>query len=150
MRAEGRTVVLTNGCFDLLHTGHVRYLEGAKELGEVLVVGINSDRSARRLKGPHRPVNGEDDRAETVAALRAVDAVTVFDEETAMALVEAVQPDVYVKGGDYSADPGDPAYPPEGRAVTAYGGTVVTLPYVAGRSTTRTLGRLAPSERDAR
>jgi rfaE bifunctional protein nucleotidyltransferase chain/domain len=142
MRTDGQTVVLTNGCFDILHVGHTRYLHEAAGLGDVLLVGVNSDRSTRVLKGPHRPVNGETDRAEVVASLRAVDAVTIFDEETAVELVEAVRPDVYVKGGDYPADPNNPRYPPEARAVRSYGGRAVVVGLVPGQSTTATLSRI--------
>jgi D-beta-D-heptose 7-phosphate kinase/D-beta-D-heptose 1-phosphate adenosyltransferase len=148
MRAEGQTIVLTNGCFDILHVGHTRYLREAAGLGDVLVVGVNSDRSARALKGPGRPVHTEDDRAEVVASLRAVGAVTVFDEDTALELVEAVRPDIYVKGGDYPTDPDDARYPSEARAVRAYGGEVVMVGMVPGRSTTSTLKRIAA--RDSR
>src|SRR6186997_432598 len=102
-RASGLRLVLTNGTFDILHIGHVRYLEAARALGDILVVGINSDASVRGYKGPGRPVIPQEERAEIVASLRAVDYVTIFDEPTAIHLVEALQPDIYVKGGDYSA-----------------------------------------------
>src|SRR5436190_23795526 len=100
-RGAGLRVVLTNGTFDLLHIGHVRYLEAARALGDLLVVGINSDASVRGYKGPGRPVVPQDERAEIVAALRCVDFTTIFDEPTATTLVQALQPDVYAKGGDY-------------------------------------------------
>jgi rfaE bifunctional protein nucleotidyltransferase chain/domain len=101
-REAGARIVLTNGVFDLLHVGHVRYLHQASTLGDVLVVGLNSDTSARRLKGPQRPLVSEDERAEVLAALACVDAVTLFEEDTAEALVAEVHPDIYAKGGDYA------------------------------------------------
>src|ERR1700689_1624228 len=104
LRKEGRTVVATNGCFDLLHVGHLRYLTEARERGDFLWVGLNGDASVRDLKGPNRPLVGEADRAELLAAWRVVDAVTIFPEVRATSFLAAVQPDVYVKGGDYTAD----------------------------------------------
>ncbi len=103
-RASGETIVLANGCFDLLHVGHVRYLSGAKDLGDLLVVGVNSDRQARRLKGDGRPFMPEAERAELIAALRCVDLVTVFDQPTAETLIRAIRPDIHAKGTDYDAD----------------------------------------------
>src|SRR5438094_8658231 len=100
-RAKGEKIVFTNGCFDLIHIGHVRYLQAARELGDLLVVGINSDASVHTYKGPDRPVVPQDERAEIVAALRCVDYAVIFDEPTAVALVQTLQPDIYVKGGDY-------------------------------------------------
>ncbi len=130
-RAQGLRLVLTNGTFDLLHVGHVRYLEAARELGDMLVVGINSDRSVRAYKGPGRPVVPQDERAEVVAALRCVDYTVIFDEPTASRLVEALRPEVYVKGGDY-APGGKPL--PEAEVVKAYGGELHIIPYVPGHS----------------
>jgi D-glycero-beta-D-manno-heptose 1-phosphate adenylyltransferase len=118
-RAQGRRVVLANGCFDLLHVGHVRYLQAAKALGDVLLVGLNSDASVRRIKGPGRPLVSAPERAEIVAALAAVDAVVIFEEDTAEALVERLRPDVQAKGTDYAEDT-----VPERSAVTAAGGRV--------------------------
>jgi rfaE bifunctional protein nucleotidyltransferase chain/domain len=149
MRAEGLTVVVTNGCFDLLHVGHVRYLEEARALGDALFVGINDHRSATRLKGPGRPVNSESDRAEVVASLRCVTAVTLFEEETALELVQALEPDVYVKGGDYSDNPEDESYPPEAHAVTSYGGKVAIVSLTPDRSTTRILEQIAEGRSDS-
>lgn len=103
-RADGKIIVLANGCFDLLHVGHVRYLEAAKELGDLLVVGINSDKQARALKGEGRPFVVENERAELVAALRCVDLVTIFDEPTVEDLIRAIRPDVHAKGTDYAED----------------------------------------------
>jgi len=142
MRAAGRRLVLTNGCFDLLHVGHVRYLEEARALGDALAVGVNSDASVRRIKGNGRPVMPERERAEVLAALEAVDFVTVFDEETAHRLVEELRPAVYVKGGDYSSDPHSVSFPVEGHDVIALGGSVEVVDYVPNHSTSRILRRL--------
>ncbi|MDO8688981.1 MAG: D-glycero-beta-D-manno-heptose 1-phosphate adenylyltransferase [Dehalococcoidia bacterium] len=131
--AGGKTVVLTNGCFDLLHVGHVRYLRQARALGDLLIVGLNDDSSVRRLKGPRRPVVQQDDRAELIASLECVDYAVVFAEDTATNLVVALQPDVYVKGGDYGEGGKDL---PEAGAVRGYGGRIELIPLVAGRSTT--------------
>lgn len=129
-RSIGRRVVFTNGCFDLLHAGHVHLLERARALGDFLVVALNSDASVRRLKGPERPVVGEADRVKILAALDAVDAVVVFDEDTPLAWIEALRPDVLVKGGDYSRSTIVGA-----DLVLGYGGRVETVPLVGGRST---------------
>jgi D-beta-D-heptose 7-phosphate kinase/D-beta-D-heptose 1-phosphate adenosyltransferase len=130
-RARGQTVVFTNGVFDLLHPGHVRYLRHARALGDVLIVGVNSDRSVRANKGPSRPVLPEDERAEVVGALACVDAVVVFDDDTPQALVAALQPDVLVKGADWPADA------IVGRdIVEARGGRVVRVPVEPGYATT--------------
>ena len=130
-------VVFTNGCFDILHAGHVRYLTEAKKLGDVLVVGLNSDESVRKLKGAGRPVNPEEDRAEVLAGLRAVDHVVVFAEDTAEEMVRQLQPDVYVKGGDYSLE-----RLPESAIVASYGGRTVLVPMVEGRSTSNVIRKL--------
>ena len=138
LRQEGKLVVLTNGVFDILHVGHVRYLQAARALGDVLMVGLNGDSSARRLKGPDRPLVPQAERAELLCALSCVEYVTIFDEPTAIAVVEALRPDLYVKGGDYRH-----AKPlPEAAAVTRHGGRVVILPYTPGRSTTDLIERL--------
>jgi rfaE bifunctional protein nucleotidyltransferase chain/domain len=118
-RRAGKRIVLANGCFDLLHVGHVRYLQSARALGDVLVVGLNSDAAVRRLKGPGRPLMPVAERAEVLGALAAVDAVVVFDADTAEALVSRLRPDVHAKGTDYTADT-----VPEREAVTAAGGRV--------------------------
>lgn len=133
-RAEGRTVVWTNGCFDIFHRGHLHSLEAARALGDVLVVGINDDASARRQKGDGRPLMPERDRAELLAALRVVDYVTVFEEDTPTAVLRAVQPDVHTKGADYAPPAGKPI--PEREIVEGYGGRVEFLPLIPGRSTT--------------
>jgi len=133
---QGRRVVFTNGCFDLLHPGHVRYLAAARGAGDLLVVGVNSDRSVRGLKGPGRPVQNEDARAEVLAALAAVDHVVVFDAATPLALIESLAPDVLVKGADWAA--GDIV---GGDLVRARGGEVVRVRLVPGQSTTRLVTR---------
>jgi rfaE bifunctional protein nucleotidyltransferase chain/domain len=138
-REAGLRVVLTNGTFDLLHIGHVRYLEAARSFGDLLVVGINSDASVRAYKEPGRPVVPEDERAEIVASLRCVDYITIFAEPTAIELVKALQPDVYAKGGDY-APGGKPL--PEAEAVQAYGGEVRIIPFVQGHSASELIRRL--------
>ena len=121
-RADGATVVLANGCFDLFHVGHIRYLQGASELGDVLVVGINSDEQVRRLKGENRPYIRDTERAEIVAALRMVDYVTVFDEPTVTELIRALRPDVHAKGTDYTTDT-----VPEREIVREHGGRVAIV-----------------------
>jgi D-beta-D-heptose 7-phosphate kinase / D-beta-D-heptose 1-phosphate adenosyltransferase len=132
MRATGRTVVAAGGCFDLLHAGHVRMLEAARALGDCLVVLLNSDASVRRIKGPDRPLVDQADRAAVLAALACVDAVEIFDEDTPVAALGRLRPDIFAKGADYAV-----ADLPEAAAMAALGGQAVVLPYVAGRSTTR-------------
>jgi rfaE bifunctional protein nucleotidyltransferase chain/domain len=139
LERQGRRLVFTNGCFDLLHTGHVRYLEQARALGDVLVVAINSDASVRTLKGPDRPINSELDRAEVIAALRCVEAVTIFEEPRVTRLIEQIQPHLYAKGGDYTPETLDPG---EKAALDAAGTEICILSLVPGRSTTATLSRL--------
>lgn len=137
LRSQGLRLVFTNGVFDLLHVGHVRYLAAARALGDALVVAINSDRTTRELKGPERPVTGENERAEILAALRHVNFVTVFDDISPRALITQLLPDVLVKGGDYGLDE------IHGREeVEAAGGKVVSLPFVAGASTTGLIHRM--------
>src|SRR5476651_1375547 len=137
LRAAGRTIVFTNGVFDLLHPGHLRYLQHARSLGDALIVGVNSDRSVRANKGPGRPVNTEDDRAEVLAALACVDAVVIFDEDTPHSLIAAVQPDILVKGADWAEDA------IVGRdVVEARGGRVVRVTTEPGYSTTAILERI--------
>jgi len=129
--------VFTNGCFDILHAGHVDYLEKARKLGDFLIVGLNSDRSVRAIKGPERPVNRESDRARVLAALGCVDAVVLFDEETPLNLIRELLPDVLVKGADWAEE--DIV---GGREVRGAGGQVVTVPLVENRSTTRLIKKL--------
>ncbi len=128
----GRRVVVTNGCFDVLHTGHLRYLCAARQLGDVLIVGINGDDSVRALKGPSRPLNSEADRAELLGALKPVDAVVIFPEPRAVRFLELVQPDIYVKGGDYTEDQLDRD---EVAIIKKAGGVIRILPLVPGKST---------------
>lgn len=137
LRVTGRRLVFTNGCFDVLHVGHVRYLTAARALGDALIVAINSDRTVRELKGRGRPVISEAERAEMLAALRVVDYVTVFDQVSPRALIASVLPDVLVKGGDYALEE------IHGREeVEAAGGSVVSLPFVEGASTTAIIERM--------
>lgn len=139
LRAAGRAVVFTNGCFDLLHRGHVDYLQRARALGDALAVGLNGDASVRLLKGPGRPILPEADRAAVLAALRAVDAVVIFQEPTAEALAAALRPAIYVKGGDW----GDAArVPPEAAVVLGDGGRVQYIPYLPGRSTSEIVAQI--------
>ena len=139
VRGTGRTLVVTNGCFDLLHLGHVTYLEAARNKGDLLLVGVNADGAVRKLKGPERPINSEDDRALVLAALESVSAVTIFPDKTAIAFLELATPDIYVKGGDYTLETINQK---ERKAVESAGGQVVLLNLVEGRSTTNTLKKL--------
>ncbi len=137
LRAAGKTLVFTNGVFDLLHVGHVRYLAEARALGDVLLVAINSDRTVRELKGEGRPIVVESERAEILAALRQVDYVTLFDDISPRALITRLLPDVLVKGGDYNPDE------IHGREeVEAAGGRVVSLPFIQGASTSAIIERM--------
>lgn len=136
LREVGQRVVFTNGVFDILHAGHVTYLEQARALGDTLVVGLNTDASVRRLKGPERPINTEADRACVLAALRAVDHVILFGDDTPIDVITALMPDVLVKGGDYTRDTIVGA-----DVVEARGGVVCTIPLVEGRSTTAIINR---------
>lgn len=136
LHASGMKVVFTNGVFDILHAGHVTYLEAARGLGDVLVVGLNTDESVRRLKGPERPINSEQDRATVLAALRSVDHVVLFSDDTPLGLIESIVPDVLVKGGDYTRETIVGA-----DVVERHGGIVHTIPLVEGRSTTNIINR---------
>jgi len=139
--ALARPLVFTNGVFDILHRGHVTYLEHARALGASLVVAVNSDRSVRQLgKGPERPIHPEADRACVLAALQAVNLVTIFDESIPLPVLDVVRPDIYVKGGDYDMDKID-----EARLVRSWGGVAVALPFVPGHSTTGTVQRMRGS-----
>jgi D-beta-D-heptose 7-phosphate kinase/D-beta-D-heptose 1-phosphate adenosyltransferase len=148
-RGEGQQIAFTNGVFDVLHVGHVAVLEAAAAEGDRLIVGVNSDASVRRLgKGDDRPIHGQANRARLLAALRCVDAVVVFDADTPLALVQAIQPDVLVKGGDYDPaclNPDDPRYMVGSAEVRERGGRVVAVPLVPGESTTETLQRIRKS-----
>ena len=136
-REQGRRVVFTNGCFDILHRGHITYLNRAKALGDLLVVGLNSDESVRRLKGADRPINSTEDRVEVLSALSCVDQIVVFDEDTPVELIRALRPDLYVKGGDYTRET-----LPEAPVVESLGGKVRILPYVEDQSTTGVIARI--------
>ena len=131
-RRAGRRLVVTNGCFDLLHTGHIAYLEAARSQGDLLLIGVNGDASVAALKGPSRPINSEADRARLLAALAAVDAVTIFPEKRAGHFLERVRPDVWVKGGDYSLETIDKD---ERHTVESAGGQIVFIPFLTGKST---------------
>jgi D-glycero-beta-D-manno-heptose 1-phosphate adenylyltransferase len=133
-RHPGKTIVFTNGCFDILHAGHVRYLAAAKQLGDILVVGLNSDESVRELKGEGRPLNSQEDRAEVLAALEAVDYVIIFSEKRADNLLRQTRPQVYAKGGDYTVNSLDPD---EVVALKEIGAKIEILPLVPGRSTSK-------------
>lgn len=140
VRSGGAKIVLANGCFDLLHVGHVRYLDGAKALGDVLVVGINSDRQTRQLKGEGRPFVSEQERAELIAALRSVDLVTIFDERTVEELIRAIRPDFHAKGTDYTTD-----NVPEREIVREVGGQVAIVGDPKDHSSTDLIARARKS-----
>ena len=140
MRESGRRLVVTNGCFDLLHAGHVTYLEQSAALGDVLLIGCNGDKSVRQLKGEGRPLNPEADRALVLAALESVGAVAVFPEKRAENFLRLAKPDVYVKGGDYTPETLDAG---ERVAVESGGGEIVIIPFVPGKSTTGIIDRMS-------
>jgi rfaE bifunctional protein nucleotidyltransferase chain/domain len=139
LRTAGKRLVVTNGCFDILHAGHVTYLAAARALGDALLIGLNSDASVRQLKGAGRPVNSEPDRATVLAALAAVDGVCVFEDVDALRFLAEVKPDTYAKGGDYTLDT---INQPERRLIEGLGGKVVILPGVPGRSTSNVLAKI--------
>ena len=137
VRADGRRVVFTNGVFDILHPGHVRYLQQARALGDVLIIGLNADASVRRNKGPQRPINDEQERAEILAALECVDCVVIFSEDTPAEIIKAIQPDILVKGADWAEDA------IVGRdTVEARGGQVIRVPVEQGFSTTEIIRKI--------
>ncbi len=138
-RASGKKLAVTNGCFDLLHLGHVTYLETARQQADALLIGVNSDAAVRQLKGADRPVNIEYDRAAVLAALASVDGVCIFDNKAATGFLAAAQPDIYVKGGDYTLETLNQE---ERRVVEAAGGKIVFIPFVAGKSTTGLLHKI--------
>ncbi len=142
-RALGRKVVFTNGCFDLLHVGHVKYLQKARNLGDILILGLNSDDSIRRLKGPKRPLISEEERAHLMAALKCIDYVVVFDEDTPLELISVLRPDILVKGGDYS-----PETVVGKEQVESYGGQVEIIPFVDGKSTTNIIEKILQQYRE--
>lgn len=140
LRSSGTKIVFTNGHFDLLHVGHLRYLQAARSLGDALVVGVNDDNMTRQRKGPGRPIVPEADRAELLSGLACVDYAVIFPQQTAEAIIRALQPDVYVKGGDYATNDQELTSGklplPEADVVRAYGGQIQTIPLIEGRSTT--------------
>ena len=140
LRASGKKLVATNGCFDILHLGHVTYLETARNHGDALLVGINADASVRELKGPGRPVNSETDRAGVLAALESIDGVCIFNDKRATHFLTAAQPDIYVKGGDYTLETLDQD---ERRAVESAGGRIVLISFVPGKSTTGLIEKIS-------
>lgn len=129
---SGKKIVFTNGCFDLLHVGHIRYLNQAKNCGDLLIVGVNSDNSVKKLKGPTRPIQNENHRAEILLNLKSVDFVTVFDQETPEELIKTIRPDLLVKGGDWKIE-----QIAGGQYVQSYGGQVLSLTFIEGQSTTK-------------
>ena len=137
LRQQGKTIVTTNGCFDLLHVGHTRILAAARKLGDVLIVGINSDSSVRKLKGESRPINNEQDRAEVLGQLKSVDYVSIFPEDTPVEFLKVVKPDIHVKGADYTT-----TQLAETPVVESFGGRVEILELVPGKSTTNIVSRL--------
>ena len=139
LRAEGRRVVLTNGCFDILHVGHLRYLEAARALGDCLLVAVNSDQSVRALKGPTRPINSEQDRAEILSALKCVDYVTIFPTERVTGVIQLLEPSLYAKGGDYTVETLNPE---EREALEKCGVEIRILPLVPGKSTTAIIEKI--------
>ena len=140
IRAGGQKLAVTNGCFDILHLGHVTYLESARNFGDALLVGVNGDDATRQLKGAGRPVNSESDRAAVLAALASVDGVCIFAEKTATKFLTAAQPDIYLKGGDYTLDT---LNQDERRAVEQAGGRIVIIPFVPGKSTTALMEKIS-------
>ena len=140
VRASGKKLVVTNGCFDILHLGHVTYLENARNFGDALLIGVNSDAAVRGLKGTGRPVNSETDRQSVLAALQSVDGVCLFTDVTATKFLAAAQPDIYVKGGDYTLET---LNQDERRAVESAGGKIVLVPFVPGKSTTGLLEKIS-------
>jgi rfaE bifunctional protein nucleotidyltransferase chain/domain len=131
LRAEGKKIVFTNGCFDILHLGHIRYLREAKSRGDILIVGLNSDESVRKIKGENRPIMGEEERAEILASLEMVDFVVIFEETVPDELIRLIKPDIHIKGGDYKS----PEELPEAELVRSLGGEVIIVEGVEGKST---------------
>lgn len=141
LKKQNKAIVTTNGCFDIIHAGHVRYLQQARELGDALIVCLNSDASVQRLKGPTRPLNHQDDRAEVLSALCSVDYVVIFEEDTPVDTLAKIKPDIHVKGGDYSEET-----LPETKVIKDGGGKVRFIPFVEGRSTTNIINKIAERE----
>ena len=138
LKADGKTIIFTNGCFDILHAGHVRYLQAARELGDCLILGLNSDQSVRILKGPTRPINNQDDRAEVLSALSAVNYVVIFEDPTAENLIAQIKPNIYVKGGDYNVKD-----LPEATIAAQHGGQTILIPEVPGKSSSNIIKKIA-------
>lgn len=136
-KKEGKKIVFTNGCFDILHLGHITYLEQAKKQGDILIVGVNSDKSVKKLKGNERPINAEKDRALLLSALKSVDYTIIFEEDTPEDLISYLKPSIHVKGGDYKKED-----LPETKIVEAYGGEVIILNFVEGKSTTNIINKM--------
>ena len=137
LKQEGKTVVTTNGCFDILHVGHVRYLEKTKSFGDVLIVALNSDKSVKSIKGESRPINNENDRAEVLSALKSVDYVVLFDEDSPIDLLLQIKPDVYTKGADYTIES-----LPEAKGIMEAGGRIEFISFVEGKSTTSIIEKM--------
>lgn len=137
IRKEGKSIVTTNGCFDILHVGHVRYLEETKKYGDILIVALNSDKSVRSIKGEGRPINNELDRAEVLNALKSVDYVVLFDEDSPANLLDEIKPDVHTKGADYNVDT-----LPEAEIIIKNGGRLEFIQFVPGKSTTSTIRKI--------
>ncbi len=137
LKAQKKSIVFTNGCFDILHIGHIHYLEAAKLLGDILIIGVNTDISVSELKGPERPINQQDDRACVLSSLRAVDVVVLFDESTPLSLISEIMPDILVKGGDYTIDTIVGA-----DIVLAHQGKVEIIPFVEGKSTSSIINKI--------
>ena len=137
LRSENKTIVTTNGCFDILHVGHVRYLEKAKSFGDVLIVALNSDKSVKSIKGESRPINNENDRAEVLSGLRSVDYVVLFDEDSPIDLLLQIKPDVHTKGADYTIES-----LPEAKGIMEAGGRIEFISFVEGKSTTSIIEKM--------
>ena len=145
LEAQGRRLVFTNGCFDILHAGHIRYLQQARQLGDALLVALNGDESVRTLKGPSRPLNGQDDRAEVLCALECVDYVTIFPEVRVSNILRAVKPQIYAKGGDYTPES---LNPDERDALCEINAEIKILPLVPGRSTTGLITKMGSGKQE--
>lgn len=137
LKSENKKIVFTNGCFDILHAGHVRYLKESKKFGDILIVGLNSDISVKKIKGESRPINPEMDRAEVLAGLEAVSYIVLFDETSPVKLLEEIKPDIYTKGADYTVET-----LPEAKTVLSYGGKIEFIKFLEGRSTTKIIDKI--------
>ena len=137
LKSENKKIVFTNGCFDILHAGHVRYLKESKKFGDILIVGLNSDVSVKKIKGESRPINPEMDRAEVLAGLEAVSYIVLFNETSPVKLLEEIKPDIYTKGADYTVET-----LPEAKTVLSYGGKIEFIKFLEGRSTTKIIDKI--------